>query len=111
MSGACSINCPDFARNRPDACGWWCRDTRGMTVLAPKLGQFARDYPDVVLDVTTDDSRVNLVAAGFDAGTIRGLRDQASGIRAVSGLSLLSPRNQVGCYGIRRSPMAPGPRS
>lgn len=23
------------------------------TVLAPKLGQFARNYPDVVLDVTT----------------------------------------------------------
>jgi len=38
------------------------------TVLAPKLGQFARDYPDVVLDVTTDESRVDLVAAGFDAG-------------------------------------------
>src|SRR5438128_8348094 len=37
-------------------------------VLAPKLGHFARDYPDVVLDVTTDDSRVDLVAAGFDAG-------------------------------------------
>jgi DNA-binding transcriptional LysR family regulator len=37
-------------------------------VLAPKLGQFARDYPDVVLDVTTDESRVDLVAAGFDAG-------------------------------------------
>ena len=40
-----------------------------MTVLAPKLGQFARDYPDVVLDVTTDDNHVDLVAAGFDAGT------------------------------------------
>jgi DNA-binding transcriptional LysR family regulator len=39
-----------------------------MTVLAPKLGQFAREYPDVVLDITTDDSRVDLVAAGFDAG-------------------------------------------
>jgi len=39
-----------------------------MTVLAPKLGDFARDYPDVVLDITTDDSRVDLVAAGFDAG-------------------------------------------
>ena len=39
-----------------------------MTVLAPKLGHFAREYPDVVLDVTTDDSRVDLVAAGFDAG-------------------------------------------
>jgi DNA-binding transcriptional LysR family regulator len=38
------------------------------TVLAPKLGQFARDYPDVVLDLTSDESRVDLVAAGFDAG-------------------------------------------
>src|SRR3954470_10541356 len=36
------------------------------TVLAPKLGQFARDYPDVVLEVTTDDSHIDLVAAGFD---------------------------------------------
>lgn len=39
-----------------------------MTVLAPKLGRFAREYPDVVLDVTTDDSHVDIVAAGFDAG-------------------------------------------
>jgi DNA-binding transcriptional LysR family regulator len=38
------------------------------TVLAPKLGQFARDYPDIVLDVTTDDSRMDIVAGGFDAG-------------------------------------------
>ena len=27
------------------------------TVLAPKLGQFAREYPDVVLDVTTDENQ------------------------------------------------------
>jgi DNA-binding transcriptional LysR family regulator len=39
-----------------------------MTVLAPELGRFARDYPDVLLDVTTDESRVDLVAGGFDAG-------------------------------------------
>jgi DNA-binding transcriptional LysR family regulator len=39
-----------------------------ITVLAPKLGQFARDYPDIVLDVTTDESRVDLVAGRFDAG-------------------------------------------
>ncbi|MPY88594.1 MAG: LysR family transcriptional regulator [Luteitalea sp.] len=39
-----------------------------VTVLAPKLGQFAREYLDVVLDIMTDDSRVDLVAAGFDAG-------------------------------------------
>lgn len=38
------------------------------TVLAPKLGQFARDYPNVVLDITTDDSRMDIVAEGFDAG-------------------------------------------
>ena len=38
------------------------------SVLAPKLAQFARDYPEIVLDVTTDDSRMDLVAGGFDAG-------------------------------------------
>jgi DNA-binding transcriptional LysR family regulator len=37
-------------------------------VLAPKLGRFARDYPDVVLDVTTTEDRVDLVASHFDAG-------------------------------------------
>jgi len=39
-----------------------------MIALVPKLGQLARAYPDVVLEVTTDNSRVDLVAAGFDAG-------------------------------------------
>src|SRR5207253_10779279 len=34
------------------------------SVLAPKLGQLARDYPDIVLDVTTDDSRMDIVAGG-----------------------------------------------
>jgi DNA-binding transcriptional LysR family regulator len=38
------------------------------TVLAPKLGEFARKFPEVVLDVTTNDSRMDIVAAGFDAG-------------------------------------------
>jgi DNA-binding transcriptional LysR family regulator len=42
--------------------------TAAMAVLAPKLGQFARDYPDVTLDITTADTRGDLVAAGFDAG-------------------------------------------
>ena len=39
-----------------------------MIALVPRLAQLARDYPEVVLDVTTDNSRVDLVAAGFDAG-------------------------------------------
>jgi DNA-binding transcriptional LysR family regulator len=38
------------------------------TVLSPKLGEFARDYPEIVLEVTTDDSRLDIVAGGFDAG-------------------------------------------
>ncbi|HTO88609.1 MAG TPA: LysR family transcriptional regulator [Thermoanaerobaculia bacterium] len=37
-------------------------------VVAPKLAQFAREYPDVVLEVTTDDSPLDLVAGRFDAG-------------------------------------------
>jgi DNA-binding transcriptional LysR family regulator len=40
----------------------------GTTVLGPKLAKFTRDYPDVVLDVTADDSRLDIVAGGFDAG-------------------------------------------
>ena len=39
-----------------------------MTVLAPKLAQFVGDYPDIVLDVAADDSRIDIVAGGFDAG-------------------------------------------
>jgi DNA-binding transcriptional LysR family regulator len=39
-----------------------------MIALVPKLARLARDYPEVVLEVTTDNSRVDLVAAGFDAG-------------------------------------------
>lgn len=38
------------------------------SVLAPKLGRLNREYPDIVLDVTTDDSRRDIVADGFDAG-------------------------------------------
>jgi DNA-binding transcriptional LysR family regulator len=43
--------------------------TASMTVLAPRLGQFAREFPDVVLDIIVDDDRLDLVAAGYDAGT------------------------------------------
>jgi DNA-binding transcriptional LysR family regulator len=32
------------------------------------LEQFARDYPDVLLELTTDDSPLDLVAGRFDAG-------------------------------------------
>src|SRR5438552_15061213 len=39
------------------------------TIVNPKLPKFARDYPEVVLDITTEgDSRPDLVAGRFDAG-------------------------------------------
>lgn len=37
-------------------------------VLGPRLAAFNAAYPDVVLDVTTDDSRLDIVAGRFDAG-------------------------------------------
>jgi DNA-binding transcriptional LysR family regulator len=37
-------------------------------VLVPRLGQFVQQYPNVELDITTDDQRVDLVSAGYDAG-------------------------------------------
>jgi DNA-binding transcriptional LysR family regulator len=37
-------------------------------VLAPKLDRFSREYPDVVLDITTEDSLLDIVAGRFDAG-------------------------------------------
>jgi DNA-binding transcriptional LysR family regulator len=44
-----------------------CPRLAAKTVVAPKLGQLVRHYPDVLLEVTTDDSRVDPVAGGFDA--------------------------------------------
>src|SRR4051794_8521672 len=38
------------------------------SVLAPKLALLHKKYPDIVLDVTTENSRRNIVADGFDAG-------------------------------------------
>ncbi|HEY1301949.1 MAG TPA: LysR family transcriptional regulator [Vicinamibacterales bacterium] len=39
-----------------------------VPILGPKLGEFARAYPDVVLDITTHERHVDLVAGGYDAG-------------------------------------------
>ena len=39
----------------------------GTTVLGPNLAKLAHAYPDVILDITADDSRMDIVAGGFDA--------------------------------------------
>ncbi len=38
------------------------------TVLGPKIGEFVLNFPDIVLDITTDDTRMDIVSRGFDAG-------------------------------------------
>jgi len=39
-----------------------------LSVIAPNLGELSRRYPDIILDITTDDSRRDIVADHFDAG-------------------------------------------
>jgi len=40
----------------------------GQMVFGKRLGDFARAYPGVMLDITVDDNFVDIVGQGFDAG-------------------------------------------
>ena len=42
--------------------------TATKTVILPKLAQFARSYPEIVLEVTSSNDPVDLVAGEYDAG-------------------------------------------
>ena len=42
--------------------------TATKAVLLPKLARFARKYPEIVLEVTSSNDPVDLVAGGYDAG-------------------------------------------
>src|SRR5271170_4132327 len=42
--------------------------TATQMVILPKLAQFARTYPDIVLEVTSSNDPVDLVAGEYDAG-------------------------------------------
>ena len=53
-----------------------------MAVLAPKLGAFAKAYPDVTLDVSVDDGFTDIVSDSVDAG-IRLGESVADGMTAV----------------------------
>ncbi|MGQ7814354.1 LysR family transcriptional regulator [Metapseudomonas furukawaii] len=46
-------------------------------VLLPLAGRFLEAYPDVRLDIVTDDALVDIVSAGFDAGVRFGERLEA----------------------------------
>jgi DNA-binding transcriptional LysR family regulator len=55
-------------RNRPGGRVRLLVPRLAISVLAPRLNLLNSKYPDVVLDVTTDDSRRDIVADGFDVG-------------------------------------------
>jgi DNA-binding transcriptional LysR family regulator len=42
--------------------------TATRAVLLPKLAQFSRGYPEIVLEVTSSNDPVDLIAGGYDAG-------------------------------------------
>jgi DNA-binding transcriptional LysR family regulator len=42
--------------------------TATQMVLLPKLAQFSRVYPEIVLEITSSNDPVDLVAGGYDAG-------------------------------------------
>jgi DNA-binding transcriptional LysR family regulator len=42
--------------------------TATQMVLLPKLAHFARTYPEIVLEVTSSNDPIDIVAAGYDAG-------------------------------------------
>ncbi|TPM22514.1 LysR family transcriptional regulator [Mesorhizobium sp. B2-3-5] len=59
VAGLLRINAPGYA---------------ATMLIAPRLGHFHRGYPDVVLDVVSDDSLSDIVAGRFDAGIRAGER-------------------------------------
>jgi DNA-binding transcriptional LysR family regulator len=43
-------------------------DHAAQTILWPALGEFLRHYPDVQVEISVDNTLVDMVAQGFDAG-------------------------------------------
>ena len=50
-------------------------------IIAPVWGRFLATYPDVHLELRVDDTPIDIVAKGFDAGI--GLRDRAAADMAI----------------------------
>ena len=77
------------------------------TLLSPKLAAFTRTYPDIVLDLTSeDDTRGDLVAGRYDAGihlgeflqrdmtAVRVTREQRAAVVAAPGISRRIPNRR-----------------
>ena len=59
-------------------------------VLLPMAGRFLDAYPDVKLEIVTDDALVDVVAQGFDAGVRFGIRLEADMVSLPIGSTLRS---------------------
>jgi DNA-binding transcriptional LysR family regulator len=59
-------------------------------VLLPMAGRFLEAYPDVKLEIVTDDALVDVVAQGFDAGVRFGIRLEADMVSLPIGSTLRS---------------------
>src|SRR5438874_9521462 len=57
-----------FVTGRPDACACWCRHLQRQPFSHRSSDNLPATIRTSCSDVTTDESRVDLVAAGFDAG-------------------------------------------
>jgi len=55
------------ATNLRAVCGCWCPGLPGRS-CSPRTGAIYARYPDVVLEITADDTHRDIVAGGFDAG-------------------------------------------
>jgi len=59
---------PAYATPRRECFGCTCRVWPASAYLEPVLGRFHERYPDIVVDVTIDDSVTNIVEGGYDVG-------------------------------------------
>lgn len=86
-------------------------NTLGMAAkkfIAPRLGRFARAYPEVVLDIVVDDGLSDIAAEGFDAGIRVGGRLQKDMVAVrlspdVELLAVASPA-YLARHGVPRTP-------
>lgn len=66
--------------------------TAAIGLIAPRLGRFHREHPDVVLDIIVDDALSDIVAEGFDAGIRIGelLQKDMVAIRLTGNMEMLA---------------------
>lgn len=86
-----------------------CHPGFGQSQLARLLPLYAQDVPDVVLDVTLSDHRVDLVEEGFDVGIFLGVQKFDSSMiarqLAVSSVVLCAAPDYIARHGEPATPL------